>query len=225
MADISEIYYKRDFWSKENLKYARPHFRMEKAARLVNRIGRGKQRDLLDVGCGPATLMRLLENNIHYYGIDIAIHDPKPNLRQSDFLEAPLTFDERRFDIVVAQGVFEYAGKFQSQKFTEIKQILKDDGTFVVSYVNFDHRNKSIYWPYNNVQSFASFYSSLAEHFRIRRFFPTSHRWHHDEPSGRLMKGIQMLVNLNIPVISPRFAVEYFFICSRGGSKSNSSGP
>ena len=36
-------YYKRDFWSRENLNYAQPHFRLEKAARVVNRMAGGKQ--------------------------------------------------------------------------------------------------------------------------------------------------------------------------------------
>jgi hypothetical protein len=40
-------YYKRDFWSRENLNYAQPHFRLEKAARIVNRMAGGKSRDLL----------------------------------------------------------------------------------------------------------------------------------------------------------------------------------
>ena len=35
--------YKKDFWSKENLKYSRPHYRLEKSARIVNRLARGKE--------------------------------------------------------------------------------------------------------------------------------------------------------------------------------------
>ena len=50
---IGSALYKKDFWSEENLKYSRPHFRMEKAARLINRLAHGRERTLLDVGCGP----------------------------------------------------------------------------------------------------------------------------------------------------------------------------
>jgi cyclopropane fatty-acyl-phospholipid synthase-like methyltransferase len=209
-------YYKREFWAEENLKYARPHFRMEKIARLVNRLAPQKECTLLDVGCGPATLMHLLRSHINYYGIDVAIHSPAPNLIQTDFLEHPISFCEKRFDIVVAQGVFEYAGTFQAQKFAEVRQLLGQDGLFIVSYVNFDHRNKNIYWPYNNIQSFDSFRSSLEQHFHIDRCFPTSQRWYHDEPKGRVMKALQMHMNVNIPVISRLFAVEYIFVCSHG---------
>jgi cyclopropane fatty-acyl-phospholipid synthase-like methyltransferase len=187
---------------------------MEKVARIINSISQEKECDLLDVGCGPATLKRLLRSNIHYHGIDIAIHNPDPTLIQADFLETPIKFGEKKFDIIVAQGVFEYVGNFQPQKFSEIAKILKESGTFVLSYVNFNHRNKNVYWPYNNVQLFEDFQKSLQQFFRIERFVPTSHRWHHDEPKGRVMKAIQMQVNGNIPIISRMFAVEYFFICS-----------
>jgi SAM-dependent methyltransferase len=214
MGQVSDKYYKRDFWISENLKYAEPHFRLEKSARIVNRIAGGKECDLLDVGCGPATLMRLLQKNIHYYGIDIAIHNPAPHLLQTDFLENPIAFDNKEFDIILAQGVFEYAGSFQSQKFSEIKRLLKRDGSFIVSYVNFDHLHKQLYAPYNNIQSFDDFRKSLTRFFDIDRVIPTSHHWHHHEPGRQFTKAIQMHINVHIPFISRLLAVEYFFICS-----------
>lgn len=125
--------YKKDFWDEENLNYAEPHFRAQKVARLVNKIAGGRERDLLDIGCGPASLRLLLDDNIHYYGIDIAIHDPAPNLIEADLVENPIEFNGKQFDIVVAQGAFEYFGGVQSQKFAEIKDLLADDGTFIVS--------------------------------------------------------------------------------------------
>jgi SAM-dependent methyltransferase len=207
-------YYKRDFWSEENLKYAQPHFRLEKSARIINRIAPQKECDLLDVGCGPAALMHLLRKNIHYYGIDIAIHDAAPNLMETDFIESPIKFDGKKFDIVIAQGVFEYVGDAQSQKFAEISELLKREGIFIASYVNFRHRNKHIYAPYSNTQPIADFRRSLGGYFNIDRSFPTSHNWHHDEPGRKFIKAVQMHLNINIPLVSPALAVEYFFICS-----------
>ena len=69
-------FYKKDYWRTENLKYTSPHFRLQKAARILTKVAAGRELDLLDVGCGPATLMDLIPPNIHYYGIDIAIHRP-----------------------------------------------------------------------------------------------------------------------------------------------------
>ena len=72
MEMIAQTYQSRDFWRQENLTYTKPHFRLEKSARLVNSLAAGKACDLLDVGCGPAALMQLLQPNIRYHGIDIA---------------------------------------------------------------------------------------------------------------------------------------------------------
>jgi SAM-dependent methyltransferase len=219
MQQTNVIYEKRDFWIQENLRYSAPHFRMEKAARLINSIARGRECDLLDVGCGPAALRQLLSKNLRYHGIDIAIHNVGPDVVQTDFLDSRIAFGDKKFDIILAQGVFEYVGNFQSQKFREIAEILRENGKFIVSYVNFDHWKRNIYGPYNNVQSSENFRKSLAQFFHIERICPTSHRWHHDEPRRRLMKAVQMHINWNIPWISPIFAVEYFFICSLPGSR------
>ena len=218
-------YYKRDFWRKENLKFSQPWYRLEKSARIINRIARGEECTLLDVGCGPATLMRLLPPNIQYHGIDIAIHDPAPNLIEADFLKTPIRFSDKRFDIIVAQGVFEYVGDFQSQKFAEIAHLLNENGTFIVSYTNFGHRNKQIYWPFSNIQSFDDFRKSLARYFNIERFFPASHNWKHAQPNRKLVKTVNMHIDLNIPFISPVLAVEYFFICSSRNSSGSEARP
>ena len=212
--DISSTLYKKDFWHEENLKYNRPHYRLEKSARIINKLARGKGCMLLDVACGPAALMPLLLPNIQYHGIDIAIHNPAPNLIEADLLETPIRFDDKRFDMVIAQGFFEYAGNFQAQKFAEIAELLNDDGLFIVSYVNFAHRDRRIYYPYSNVQAIDDFRQGLAHYFRIQRFFPTSHNWNHLEPTRRLVRAVNMHINVNIPVISRALAVEYFFICS-----------
>jgi len=85
-------YYKKEFWSTENLKYDAPHFRMQKVARVISGITADREYDLLDVGCGPGTLQRLMPPNVHYYGIDISIPAPRDNLLEADILEAPIDF-------------------------------------------------------------------------------------------------------------------------------------
>ena len=108
MSSAPRSVYKRDFWSRENLKYAQPHYRMRKVARVVNRLADGNACRLLDVGCGPATLRQLLDPNIAYYGVDIAIQEDSPNLVERDLLREPIDSDHAPFDLIVAQGFFEY---------------------------------------------------------------------------------------------------------------------
>jgi len=206
----------RDFWSDENQKYFTAHFRLKKCAGLVNELAGERDCDLLDVGCGPATLMRFVRPNVHYYGVDIALQAPHPNLVEMDLSTNPIRFQDRKFDIVVAQGFFEYLGEHQDQKLAEIAEILKPNGRFVTSYVNFAHRRRSTY-IYNNVQPIGDFRRSLRRRFEVERFFPTSHNWRHDEPKRPLLQLANMHVNVKVPYITSKLAVEYFFVCKPVG--------
>lgn len=209
-------YLPREFWVRENLRYAAPYFRLEKCARIVNRLSHGTNCDLLDVGCGPATLEKLLQTGINYFGIDIAIHEPAPNLLELDFARDKIDFWDRKFDIIVAAGVFEYLGRVQKQKFAEIHKLLKSDGKFVLTYTNFEHVNDKLidHSIYTNVQTIDSFRSTLELYFHIDRWFPSSHNWHCSEPRKQYLKKIQMPMEFGIPILSRKLAVNYFFICS-----------
>jgi hypothetical protein len=74
------------------------------------------------------------------------------------------------------------------RKFVEIADLLRDDAVLIVSYANFGHRDRKIYWPY----SIGSTWS------------PT-----------KAVKMVNMHINVHIPFISRMLAVEYFFICSQ----------
>lgn len=214
MNDTESELYKKDFWRTENLKYNRPHLRMEKVARTVNALARDTRCTLLDVGCGPGALASLLNPNIQYYGTDIAISNPAPNMFEADLLESPIRFGDKRFDIVVAQGLFEYFGKQQAQKFAEIAQLLKRDGKFVVTYVNFDHRQRDVYWVYSNVQPFRIFQNDLERYFKIQKLFPTSYNWGHLEPRRRFVRAANMRINVRVPIVSRALAVQYIAVCT-----------
>jgi SAM-dependent methyltransferase len=217
-----EPYYERDFWSQENLKFGTPHYRLEKAGSIIKGIAQGRECRLLDVGCGPATLRRVLPANIEYYGIDMAIHHPAPNLREADLVTEPIRFGDEKFDIVIAQGLFEYLGKVQSEKFSEIADLLTEGGRFVVTFWNYSHRNPKIYFAHNNVQPMETFRKDLARHFHIDRLFPSSHNWYHGSPTWKINRVVNMRFNARVPLISSRFAVEYFFVCSRLADRDRS---
>jgi SAM-dependent methyltransferase len=207
-------YYKKGFWSEENLKYSKPHSRMHKVARLVSQLAHSGGDDLLDVGCGPAALSGLMPSSVHYHGIDISIPEPAENLLEIDILQEPIGFREMKFDFIVAQGIFEYIGEYQSQKFAEIAAVLKDDGKFVLTYQNFDHWQRQIYWPYSNVQRPADFRRELSRFFKIERRFAGAHNWNHSYPRRKPVTAPQRNLNLYVPLISPKLAVDYFYVCS-----------
>jgi SAM-dependent methyltransferase len=211
-------YYKRDLWEVENLKHAEPHFRLRKVARVVDRITHSRPCDLLDIGCGPAALARLMPPRVSYHGIDIAIHEPAPNLIEMDILDEKISFCDKKFDVIVAQGIFEYVGMFQSQKLAEIAGLLKEHGKFIVTYQNFTHRKPQIYKLYSNVQSPGDFRADLSRFFAIERCFAVSHNWNHGQPVRPFMKAAQAHLNVRVPVLSPILAVDYLYICSASRS-------
>jgi SAM-dependent methyltransferase len=207
-------FHDKQWWHEETLKFVQPHYRLVKCARIVNHLARGKQCDLLDIGCGPATLSRLIEKNICYYGIDIIIHDPSPNLFEIDLAAHEINFDKKTFDLVVAQGFFEYMGNLQHKKFLEIRKILKKNGKFIATYVNFSHIHRQIIPIYNNVMPIRDFIKDLGSVFKIKRCFPSSYNWMGTEPRRPWLKKIQIPLNVKIPFISPLLGVQYIFICS-----------
>jgi SAM-dependent methyltransferase len=208
------IFRDRDYWIVENTLYTQASFRLRKCARLIDGMAGNRKCSLLDVGCGPAALEPLLKRNVAYYGIDIAIHNPAENLREIDIANQPIAFNDKRFDFVVALGVFEYMGHQQKKKLQEILDILKEDGKLVLSYINFGHYRRQIWPNYNNVQSTAEMMKALSEFFQVERHFPASHHWRQKQPGKHSLPSLQMNMNFNIPVLSSMLAVEYFFICS-----------
>ena len=204
----------RDYWIVENTLYVEPSFRLRKCARLIGEMSGCRACNLLDVGCGPGALRELLPANVRYHGIDIAIHDPAAHFREMDTAREPIDFDGQRFDFVTAMGFFEYMGGVQKLKFEEIRRILNPGGKFILSYINFGHYGRKVWPNYNNVQSPAEMRKALGEVFTVERHFPASHHWRQKQPGKFSLRPLQMHINFNLPVLSPLFAVEYFFICS-----------
>jgi SAM-dependent methyltransferase len=206
--------YKREFWGKANLSFGTPWYRLEKSAKLIAGIADGRECSLLDIGCGPGTLESLLPPNIAYHGIDIAIHEPRPNFVEADIVDQPIVFGDRRFDLVSALGLFEYVADAQTRKFAEIAALLAGGGKFVLTYTNFAHRKTRIYEAFSNIRPMEDFSSDLRRHFMIERCFPASHNWKHSQPDKELVKAVNMRVSANVPLLSRKLAVDYFFVCS-----------
>ena len=218
-------YRSKGYWVVQNRQYAEPSFRLFKCARMLNELANGKPCGVLDLGCGPGALRSLLAPNLDYHGIDIALQGPAPFLRELDFARNAISYDGRHFDFIVALGVLEYMGALQEDKFLEILDILKPDGKFIMSYINFGHLGRRIWPNYNNVRPVSSMAESLNKVFRLERCFPASHHWRQKQPGRFALRKLQMHINFNIPVVSPLFAVEYFFVCSPKKARAGSTVP
>jgi len=223
MKDVLENFRARDYWIEQNLQYAEPSFRLRKCARIINELAKDRECSLLDVGCGPGALRQVLSPNIAYHGIDIAIHHADSCFREIDFSRNKICFDGKSFDFIVAFGVFEYMGQLQERKFQEIRSILKKNGTFIMSYVNFGHFRRQIWPNYNNVRPIAEMADSIRKTFCLNKCFPASHHWRQKQPGKNALPALQMHLNSNIPIFSPLLAVEYLFICSPQESHTHDS--
>jgi len=215
MQDADTVYWNREHWIASTDFYKRPYLRLEKCASIVNRPAGTGEIDLLDIGCGPATLAGHLNANIRYHGIDIAIHEPAANLIEMDVTQERIRFRNKRFDLIVAAGLFEYLGTFQRRKLREIHHLLKENGRFVVTFTNFAHVHPPLQEPiYNNTISIRAFLDDLQVFFSVERYFPSSHNWVRREPRRRWLRWMNMSFSANIPFVSHMLACNYFFICS-----------
>src|SRR6185437_3627197 len=103
-------------------------------------------------------------------------------------VESPIRFGTQRFDLVLAQGLFEYLGNAQDPKLAEVAEILRPNGAFVVSYTNFGHRRVELHPRFSNIRPAGEFRRSLERHFIVERQVPTSHNWSHGQPMRRFNK-------------------------------------
>lgn len=207
-----KTYQSRGYWIEENLRYKHVYFRTVKIAHIINRLSRGKQCDLLDIGCGPETLSTLLEPNINYFGIDIAIHSPKQNLIELDIVHNPIEFREKSFDFVVAAGLFEYLGDQYEKKYSEIQRLLKPGGKFIVTYMNMKHCTKPYFPTWNYITSIERFKADLRKYFHVYHSFPSYYSNQPGDLTGSMIRKLQLHLNVNIPLLADKYGVNYIYI-------------
>jgi SAM-dependent methyltransferase len=212
---MTEKYFSRDYWIQENLAYSHVYFRTEKIASIANALAKGERCDLLDIGCGPCTLATLLHKNINYFGIDIAIHDPKPYLVEADIVNNAIVWRDKSFDLIVAAGVFEYLGSLEKNKFAEINALLKPNGKFIVTYSNIQHRVKPLYPTWNNVKSIDDFKLNLEACYQVERYFPAYYSMSDRDLTNSTMRKLQLHLNCNVPFIDKLLGVNFIFVCSK----------
>jgi len=97
-----------------------------------------KTRDLLDLGCGPGTLVDHLPNSIQYVGIDLSVayielareRHPSAEFHAADVNSVDLGM--RNFDTVTAMGLFHHLEDHEvHQLLKTAKEVLRPGGQFL----------------------------------------------------------------------------------------------
>lgn len=132
-------------WNDRARAFSSPHPRLRLIAGMVA-ILPGDPLTLLDLGCGPATLETLLPSHIRYFGADVAgevvPHATAPErLEVADLNTGEEPFPGRRFDVVVASGIFEYI-RDPAAFMALLRRKVAPDGHLVLSYLNRQHHRE-----------------------------------------------------------------------------------
>jgi len=213
------------YWNKRIWNFDQLHPRLFLIRNLIDTILKpGSQ--LLDVGCGAATLRRILQHDIEYFGVDIAsdviesFHDPV-HFEAIDFNLNPECFSGRKFDIVVCSGVFEYVQ--QPDRFIEfLGQKLADTGHLILTCTNRQHHLSVRKWlrggfddnpdPHSNLLTIPQTMHLLAAYgFKILRHIAITNKGKRQLPV--LHRFYQFPFNLPFR--------QYIFLCKREKGANN----
>ena len=128
-------------WSKESLDAYVEYFFIY----FDSFVGKNNSnRLLLDVGCGPATFLKVLaEKDFKTFGVDyssamIEVAKERCRGQKISFQVANacnLPFEENSFDIVICLGVFQTVEN-QMAALKEINRVLKKEGIFIMTTLN-----------------------------------------------------------------------------------------
>ena len=89
---------------------------------------------LLDVGCCRGGLRKYLHGELEYYGVDVLMNNFE-NYVRIDLNSKLLPFKNKQFDAVNCSDVLEHLF-YPLEMLKEIKRVLKDNGSVLVSLPN-----------------------------------------------------------------------------------------
>ena len=110
--------------------------RFEWVARVFFKNIAGKK--ILEIGCGEGSLLELISKNNEVYGVDISSSGVEKTKKKgipchlADASNERLPYEDNFFDIVISLETIEHVEN-PHRMVWEIKRILKDQGTFLVS--------------------------------------------------------------------------------------------
>src|SRR4030042_1962952 len=106
----------------------------------------------LDVGCCRGGLRKYLHSGLEYYGVDALINNFENYIRV-DLNSKILPFKNKQFDAINCSDVLEHLF-YPSEILKEIKRVLKDNGSVLVSLPNDKGLNRIFVDLFSNIQSY-----------------------------------------------------------------------
>jgi len=144
------------YWNSRSPEFDGIHPRLQLIGELVASIP--GIATMLDVGCGPAAVRRVIPSTIEYFGVDIASdviaaqHDPE-HFEVIDLDGDARCFGERRFDLILCSGVFEYIQR--TQPFMQfLRRKSAPDGHLIFSFTNHQHHKDGLHWLLGNYSGY-----------------------------------------------------------------------
>lgn len=209
-----------DYWSAESQKYVQPHCRIKKIARELKFID--DRTTILDIGCGPAPLAKLLTDaQVKYYGVDVFNQDGFPgyykkfDLSQDDFSVFPF---KQYFTNIVMSGVLEYLSPVRASALLAyvVENLSNSDTQFVISFTNFSHYSRAVatYHPeWKNIMSVEDFIvTSQNAGLQLVRYYPSYYL-----VFGRR---IDLKLRFWVPLISKYFGRQIIYVFKRANANN-----
>lgn len=107
---------------------------------------------ILDVGCCRGGLRKYLHSGLEYYGVDALINNFENYIRV-DLNSKILPFKNKQFDAINCSDVLEHLF-YPSEILKEIKRVLKDNGSVLVSLPNDKGLNRIFVDLFAKIQSY-----------------------------------------------------------------------
>jgi len=123
-------------WSREVVRYDRPHLRLRQVAALVNEL---HPKRMLDVGCATGHLRKLCPE-VEYTGCDFVTPEVPPDFafHRCNFNQEPLPALLGDFDVIVCSGILEYIADLPTF-LSSLRSRLSPGGHLVITYLNMNH--------------------------------------------------------------------------------------
>ena len=208
------------YWNERSPDFHVVHARLRLIGELVAPLA--GVRTVLDVGCASGALRSVLPPTVEYFGIDlarsvIAAHGDPSHFEVADLDGAPNPFGERRFDLLVCSGVFEYVND-RAGFMRMLARKAAPGGWLVLSFTNHQHRKDGLGWLTGRFARYTDPHVNFLRIPAVRRLLEASGwrvaSWRSLTASGGEHPLLRRCMRFPLNVLNR----QYVFVCRRAGA-------